>query len=63
MSNNIPCHILWHTSEWESLLLGEARVEIKSTVSGALSEHGIQYVLTHPSLAGWLSRCEVSNYL
>ncbi len=38
-------------------------VGTKSTVSGALSEHGIQYVLTHPSLEGWLSRCEVSNYL
>ena len=31
-------------------------VGTRSTVSGALSEHGIQYVLTHPSLAGWLNR-------
>ena len=38
-------------------------VGARSTMSDALSEHEIQYVLTHPSLAGWLNRCEVTNYL
>ena len=33
----------------------------KFAVSGALSEHGIQYVLTHPSLASWLNRNKSSK--